>query len=59
MLYAVGAQLVLLAAFLGVPPLASLLGGSWPGGMGWLLAAAAIPAVILVDGLAKAVVRRP
>jgi magnesium-transporting ATPase (P-type) len=50
---AVAAEMVLLAVFLGVPPLAELLGGSWPSGTGWLAAAACPVAVVAVDGLAK------
>jgi magnesium-transporting ATPase (P-type) len=52
-LAAVAAEMVLLAVFLGVPPLADLLGGSWPSATGWLAAAACPVAVIAVDGLAK------
>uniref|UniRef100_UPI0012976BBA HAD-IC family P-type ATPase n=1 Tax=Cumulibacter manganitolerans TaxID=1884992 RepID=UPI0012976BBA len=52
-LAAVGAEVVLLLAFLGIGPLAELLGGSWPPLLGWLLAAATGPAVALVDGLVK------
>jgi magnesium-transporting ATPase (P-type) len=54
-LYAVGAELVLLTAFLGVPPLADLLGGTWPTPTGWLLAVAAAPAVVLVDAASKTI----
>jgi magnesium-transporting ATPase (P-type) len=35
---AVAAELVLLGVFLGFPPLARLLGGSWPTPLGWGLA---------------------
>ena len=54
-LYAVAAEVALLAAFLGVPLLADLLGGSWPAPEDWLLALAAAPAVALVDATAKRV----
>jgi magnesium-transporting ATPase (P-type) len=57
-LYAVAAELVLLATFLGVPAMAHLLGGSWPTATGWLLALSAAPAVVLVDAAAKAVASR-
>jgi magnesium-transporting ATPase (P-type) len=54
-LYAVAAELVLLATFLGVPAMAHLLGGSWPTPTGWLLALSAAPAVVLVDAAAKTI----
>jgi magnesium-transporting ATPase (P-type) len=57
-LLAVGAEALLLAAFLGVPLLADLLGGSWPETEGWLMAAAAAVLLLLVDGLAKTVAAR-
>ena len=46
---AVGAELVLLGIFLGFPPLARLLGGSWPTTLGWGLAICAVPIVVAVD----------
>jgi magnesium-transporting ATPase (P-type) len=52
-LAAVGAELVLLLAFLGVPWLAGLLGGAWPSTLGWTAAAASPVAVIAVDTLSK------
>jgi magnesium-transporting ATPase (P-type) len=52
-LAAVAAEIVLLAAFLGLPPVAHLLGGSWPSTTGWLAAAACPVALVVVDGLAK------
>ncbi|WP_353809619.1 cation-translocating P-type ATPase [Agromyces sp. SYSU T00194] len=55
---AVGIQAALLVAFLAIPLLSELLGGAWPHPAGWLLAAAAIPAVVLADAAAKAVRRR-
>jgi hypothetical protein len=39
--------------FLGVPPVAELLGGSWPTPLGWALAALAIPVVLGADTLRK------
>jgi magnesium-transporting ATPase (P-type) len=52
-LSAIGAELVLLVAFLGFPPLADLLGGAWPTWTGWGLALLAAPAVVLADSAAK------
>jgi magnesium-transporting ATPase (P-type) len=57
-LYAVAAEVVLLLAFLGLPPLRDLLGGSWPTATGWLLAGASAVAVVLVDAVAKRVLAR-
>jgi magnesium-transporting ATPase (P-type) len=57
-LYAVAAQLVMLAAFLGIPALAHLFGGSWPDQTGWAMAAACVPAVLVADATVKAVARR-
>jgi hypothetical protein len=42
-----------LGFFVGVPPVADLLGGGWPSVLGWSLAAAAVPAVLLVDAMDK------
>ncbi|MFC7363324.1 cation-translocating P-type ATPase [Nocardioides astragali] len=50
---AVVAEIVLLVAFVGVPWLADLLGGSWPSGLGWAGALATGAGVVLVDGLVK------
>ena len=52
-LAAIAVEMVMLAVFLGLPPLADLLGGAWPGTTGWLAAAASPVALIAVDGLAK------
>jgi magnesium-transporting ATPase (P-type) len=52
------AELVLLTIFLGVPPVAELLGGSWPPHQGWLFAAFGVLVLLLVDTAAK-VLRRP
>ncbi|WP_200948242.1 cation-translocating P-type ATPase [Nocardioides sp. Soil774] len=54
-LAAVAFEMLLLAAFLGIPPLADLLGGSWPTPVGWLAAAAGPAGVVAVDGLVKTV----
>jgi magnesium-transporting ATPase (P-type) len=53
LLLAVASELGLLAVFLGVPTMARLLGGAWPTATGWILAALAIPMVVLADTLAK------
>jgi magnesium-transporting ATPase (P-type) len=57
-LLAVGAELLLLLFFLGVPPVADLLGGAFPGPAGWAAAAAGAVLLVLVDGAAKAGSRR-
>jgi magnesium-transporting ATPase (P-type) len=53
LLAAVGVELVLLLVFLGVPPLADLLGGTWPPPVGWALAALAVPVVWTADAIHK------
>ena len=50
---AVAAEMVLLLIFLGVPPLAELLRGTWPSALGWAIAATAIPVVLLTDAAHK------
>jgi magnesium-transporting ATPase (P-type) len=50
---AVAAEVVLLLAFLGITPLADLLGGSWPSTAGWIGASLTGLAVIVADGLQK------
>ena len=57
-LYAVGAEVLLLVAFLALPPLTRLLGGTWPTASGWALAALAVPAVLLADAAHKLLSRR-
>jgi hypothetical protein len=49
----------MLVGFVGIPPLARLLGGAMPDGTGWLLAAAAIPAVWAADTAMKLLRHRP
>ncbi|QBS45352.1 cation-transporting P-type ATPase [Nocardia sp. CS682] len=49
LLLAVAAELVLLVLALWLPPLPGLLGGSAPTLLGWSIAAAAIPALLLAD----------
>jgi calcium-translocating P-type ATPase len=56
---AVATELVLLGIFLGFPPLARLLGGSWPTPLGWGLALCAVPMIIVVDATYKALRARP
>jgi len=60
LLWAVGVELLILAAMLLVPPVADLLGMSPPPLHGLLVAVAAVPAVLAADGLHKrvAAVRR-
>ena len=53
--WAVLVELVLLLAFLGVTPVADLLGGVLPSALGWALAACAVPAVLVVDTLHKSI----
>jgi calcium-translocating P-type ATPase len=53
LLWAVAVEVVVLGFFLGVPPVADLLGGGWPSVLGWSLAVAAVPVVLLVDALDK------
>jgi magnesium-transporting ATPase (P-type) len=53
LLGAIVVELMMLLAFLGVPPLADALGGSLPTPLGWALASTAIPVVLLADAAAK------
>jgi magnesium-transporting ATPase (P-type) len=55
LLVAVGVELALLAVFIGLPPLAALLGQAVPSPTGWALAACAVPAVLVVDAAHKQV----
>ncbi|MET0448453.1 MAG: cation-transporting P-type ATPase [Aeromicrobium sp.] len=50
---AVGVEIVLLLAFLGVPWLSDLLGGAWPSATGWLFCLLAVVSVPLVDAAHK------
>ncbi len=52
-LAAVAAELVLLLAFVGVPWLSRLLGGSWPPVAGWTMAGASAVLLLLVDAAHK------
>ncbi|QYC40251.1 Calcium-transporting ATPase [Nonomuraea coxensis DSM 45129] len=49
LLGAVAFEAVLLLVFLGVPPVAGLLGGTFPGPAGWALALLAIPVMVAAD----------
>jgi magnesium-transporting ATPase (P-type) len=55
---AVVVEVAALAAFLGIPPLAGLLGHAVPPAGGWAVALTAAPAVLVADALDKAVRRR-
>jgi magnesium-transporting ATPase (P-type) len=58
LVWAVGIELLVLVAMLGVPSVASLLGHRPPTLFGLALAAAAVPAVLAVDALVKAAATR-
>jgi magnesium-transporting ATPase (P-type) len=55
LLGAVAIEVAVLFVFIGVPPLARLLGGTFPPPLGWLVAVLVIPLVFLADTVAKAV----
>ncbi|GAA2481130.1 cation-transporting P-type ATPase [Terrabacter carboxydivorans] len=55
LLLAVGVELVFLLVILGWPAVAGLLGGASPPASGWVVAALAVPAVVVVDRLHKGV----
>ncbi|UFS97940.1 cation-translocating P-type ATPase [Nocardia huaxiensis] len=52
---AIAVELVLLGVFLWLPPLPELLGGSVPNALGWLTAALAVPAVLVLDLIYKGI----
>jgi hypothetical protein len=54
LLTAVGVEVAVLVVLLLLPPVATLLGGSWPSPRGWLLALGAAPALLAADTLQKA-----
>jgi calcium-translocating P-type ATPase len=58
LLWAVAVELLVLAAMLGVPPVAGLLGQSVPTPLGVGLALLAAPAVLVVDGITKRLTHR-
>ncbi|WP_340681349.1 cation-transporting P-type ATPase [Amycolatopsis coloradensis] len=53
--FAIAFELAMLAAFLLMPPLPGLLGGTVPSPLGWVLAFATVPVVLLADTVHKAV----
>lgn len=53
--YAILFELAMLAVFLVMPPFPELLGGTVPSPLGWALALATVPVVLLADTLHKAV----
>jgi magnesium-transporting ATPase (P-type) len=55
---ATAVEFALLMGFLGIGPVARLLGQTWPGIAGGAVALATIPAVLLADAVAKGVARR-
>ena len=55
LLGAVAVELAVLFLLLGFTPLSDLLGGAWPGRLGWAAAAAAVPLLLAADTLHKAV----
>jgi magnesium-transporting ATPase (P-type) len=56
--FAVAAEIVLLLGFLGVGPIARLLGQTWPGIAGATVALLTAPAVLAVDAIEKRLHRR-
>jgi magnesium-transporting ATPase (P-type) len=58
LLWAVGAELLLLVLFVGLPGLSRLLGGSWPSAAGWLCAVGGAALLVAADAAHKALRRR-
>jgi len=58
LLWALGFELIVLGALLGIAPLARLLGGDLPTTLGWCLAVTAVPAVITADAVQKALLHK-
>ena len=58
LLKAVGIELAALLVFVGVPPVAGLLGMAWPSPLGWAMALLAIPAVLATDTIHKLLASR-
>ena len=56
--WALVAEAAVCLSFVGVPPLAAVLGGGWPSAAGWVGAVLTAGAVVLADAAAKTVVRR-
>lgn len=55
LLGAVAVEVAVLFLFIGVPPIARLLGGGFPSALGWLVAMMVIPAVFFADTAHKAI----
>jgi len=58
LLAAVGMELLLLIAFLGLPPVSSLLGGTWPPVSAWVFPLLTAALLVLADAAFKAVAAR-
>jgi magnesium-transporting ATPase (P-type) len=58
LLFAVATEVVLLLGFVGVPPAARVLGGTWPTPLGWALSLAAMGLLLLTDTVHKRLTRR-
>ncbi len=58
LLWAVGAELVITASFLFVPPVAAAMDQAPPTVWGWLVAVSSIPVMLAVDAGEKAIHRR-
>jgi len=58
LLIAVGVEVALLMAFLTIPPMTMVMGGTWPMATGWLMAAGGGVAVLVVDAIQKRLRRR-
>jgi len=54
---AVAAESLLLLAFVGLPPMQSLLDGDWPTSLGWSLAFVAVPVFLAADAVHKRIRR--
>jgi calcium-translocating P-type ATPase len=58
LLFALASEALLLIVFVGIPPLARLLGSAWPTPLGWTAAALAIPIVLVSDSIHKGLLAR-
>jgi magnesium-transporting ATPase (P-type) len=57
LLFAVATEVLLLLGFVGVPPIARVLGGTWPTPLGWALGLAAMGLLLLADSVHKRLTR--
>jgi magnesium-transporting ATPase (P-type) len=57
LLLAITSELLLLTVFLGIPPVARILGSAWPSAIGWAVAATAIPILLIADTVHKRLTR--